>query len=150
MLKIVDLGLLYKTLFIPCYNIVTMAEKNSSPKGSEFWQIYFPALLGLIFIGLICAWVVIGVSPANVTRMAEISTVLLVIPVLIFSLLNFVLLGLLIYLVQRMIQALPPFTSRILDLLEAVRNWVEKFSELIVQPDDRVAVTGPNGSVRAH
>ena len=75
-----------------------------------------------------------GVSPGNISRFAEISTVLLVIPVLFFSLFAFLLLGLLIYLVQRVIQVIPPFTTQAVEFLEKIKQAVQKISELIVKP----------------
>ena len=115
-----------------------MVEENKGNRGSEFWQIIFPALVGLILIGLICAWVVISGTDSEVTRFAEISTVLLVIPVLIFSVLGLLLMGLLIYAVQRLIISIPPISKIILEFVENIRVWMEDLSELIIKP-----VTGP-------
>jgi hypothetical protein len=115
-----------------------MVEENKETRGSEFWQIIFPALLGLILIGLICAWVVISGTDNEVTRFAEISTVLLVIPVLIFSVLSLLFLAIFIYALQRLIIAIPPLTKSIFGFVERIRLWVEEFSELVTGP-----VTGP-------
>jgi Zn-dependent protease with chaperone function len=111
-----------------------MAENKKASRGSEFWQIIFPALIGLILVGLLCAWIVVAVSPGNISRFAEISAVLLVIPVLFFSLFSLLLLGLLIYLVQRMIQVIPPLTTRVVEFLEKIQEAVRKISEVIVKP----------------
>ena len=111
-----------------------MAKKIKVTRGSEFWQIFFPALVGLILVGLLCAWVVISISPGNISRFAEISTALLVIPVLFFSLFAFILLGLLIYLVQRIIMVIPPFTTRVVEFLDKVQEIVHNISESIVKP----------------
>jgi len=123
-----------KARIIPCYNIVIMEEKKKVSRGSEFWQIIFPALIGLALIGFLCVWVVIGVNPGELTRFAEISTVLLVIPVITLSLFSFIILGFLIYLVQRLIVGLPPVTIKILEFLDKVKGVVKKVSETIVQP----------------
>jgi hypothetical protein len=111
-----------------------MAEKKKTSRGSEFWQIIFPGLVGLILVGLLCAWIVVAVSPGNISRFAEVSTVLLVIPVLFFSLFSLILLGLLIYLVQRIIRVIPPFTTRVVEFLEKIQEAVRKISEVIVKP----------------
>ena len=111
-----------------------MTEKKKTARGSGFWQIIFPALVGLILVGLLCTWIVISVSPGKISRFAEISTVLLVIPVIFFSLFTFILLGLLIYLVQRMIQVIPPFTAQVVEFLEKVQEFAHNFSESIVKP----------------
>ena len=111
-----------------------MDEKKKLSKGSEFWQIFFPGLAALILVGLACAWVVVGVNPGEIGRFAEISTVLLVIPVLIFSLLSFIILGLLIYLVQKMILGIPPYSARLLDFLTKLKSAVQKISDTFAQP----------------
>jgi uncharacterized protein YneF (UPF0154 family) len=110
-----------------------MDKEKKRSRGSEFWQIIFPAFIGLILIGLLCALVVVGVNPVEITRFAEISTVLLVIPVVIISLLSFVILGLFIYLVQRLIIGIPPISTQILDFLDQIRTTVQKISDKIIQ-----------------
>ena len=111
-----------------------MAEKRESPAGSSFWQIIFPAVGGTILILLICVWVVSGVGAGNISRFAELSTVLLILPVLFFSLIILVVLGACVFLSVRMIRGLPPITSRIVEFLDKIRDGVSKFSEIIVQP----------------
>jgi len=111
-----------------------MAEKKESPAGSSFWQIIFPAAAGTIFILLICIWVASGVGTENISRFAELSTVLLILPVLFFSLIILVVLSAFVVLSVRMIRGLPPITSRIVEFLNKIRDGVSRFSEIIVQP----------------
>jgi len=111
-----------------------MAEKKKSSRGSEFWQIIFPALAGLILIGLLCAWVVVSASPGSLSRLAEISTVLLVLPIILVSSLAFLLLGGLIYLVQRLIQAIPPLTGKAVDFLRKIQSGIRGVADFIVKP----------------
>ena len=118
----------------PCYNIGIMAKKKDSPAGSSFWQIIFPAVLGTIFVLLICAWVVIGVGAGNISRFAELSTVLLILPVLFFSLIILVILGACVVLSVKMIRGLPPITKRVVEFLDKIREGARKISEIIVQP----------------
>ncbi len=110
-------------------------EKRKEPAaGSGFWQIIFPTIIGTIVILLVCVWVVMGVGAGNITRFAELSTVLLVIPVLFFSLISLFVLGALIYLVVRLMHGLPSITSRILEFLEKIREVVGKISDFVVKP----------------
>ena len=111
-----------------------MVEKTESPAGSSFWQIIFPAVVGTIFILLICAWVVIGVGAGNISRFAELSTVLLILPVLFFLLIILVILGACVVLSVKMIRGLPPITSRIVEFLDKIRDGASKISEIVVQP----------------
>jgi len=121
-------------IFNPCYNIVIMEKKKEPAAGSSFWQIIFPAIIGTIVILLVCVWVVIGVGAGNITRFAELSTVLLVIPVLFFLLIVMFVLGASIYLVVRLMHGLPSITSKILEFLEKIREVVERISDLVVKP----------------
>jgi hypothetical protein len=111
-----------------------MSQNKQAPRGSEFWQIFFPALAGLILIGLLCAWVVVSASPGMVSQLAEISTLLLVIPIILVSSLAFFLFGGLIYLVQRLIQVIPPLTKRAQEFLQKIQAGVSRMSELIIKP----------------
>ena len=111
-----------------------MVKKKETPAGSSFWQIIFPAAAGTIFILLICIWVASGVGAGNISRFAELSTVLLILPVLFFSLIILVVLSAFVVLSVKMIRGLPPITSRIVEFLDKIRHGVSKFSEIIVQP----------------
>jgi hypothetical protein len=110
---------------------MTAKEKQS---GSEFWQIFFPAgIIGLIFIG-IGVLVVLDLAPDHTTRLAEVSTVLLILPILVISLLWFVVLGGFIYLIGRLSRALPSLTGPVLDFLERVNNLVKQISTQLTKP----------------
>jgi hypothetical protein len=111
-----------------------MDKKKEHVAGSDFWQIIFPAIIGTIVILLVCVWVVIGIGAGNITRFAELSTVLLVIPVLFFSLISLFVLGALTYLVVRLMNGLPSITSRTLEFLEKIREVVRKISDFVVKP----------------
>ena len=116
-----------------------MAEKKKAPVGSSFWQIIFPTIVGTLLLLLIGIWIILYTSPGNISRFAEISTVLLVIPVLFSSLLLMILLGGLIVLVMRIIQGLPTITEWILDKLEWVQKGVRAVSENATLPVIRPA-----------
>jgi len=111
-----------------------MEKKKEHAVGSGFWQIIFPTIVGTIVILLVCVWVVIGVGVGNITRFAELSTVLLVIPVFFFLLIVMFVLGASIYLVVRLMHGLPSITSRILEFLEKIRDGVGKISDFVVKP----------------
>jgi hypothetical protein len=107
---------------------------NQKRSGSEFWQIFFPAVtLGLIFIG-IGVLVILELEPDNTAQLAEVSTIILIIPVLVISLIWFIILGGMIYLVSRLSKALPILTGRILDILEKANNLVKQISAQLTKP----------------
>lgn len=121
-----------------CYNIGTMTDKKKSQAGSFFWQIIFPAFIGLVFVLLAGGWIVLKTSTGNVSRYAEISTVLLLIPVFFNALLVMVILGASVYLILRIIHGLPSITERILAILEKIQQSVTVFSKnltkIVIQP----------------
>lgn len=88
---------------------------------------------------LLGVWIILYSNSGNISRFAEISTVLLVIPVMFSSLLLFLLLGGLIFLVVKVIKGLPSITEWILDKLEWVQNFVGKVSDHAVVPVVRPA-----------
>jgi hypothetical protein len=116
-----------------------MAEKKKAPAGSFFWQIIFPTLIGTLLILFVGILVILYTSSGNISRFAEVSTVLLVIPVLFSSLLLMLLLVALIILVIKIIQGLPSITGWILDKLEWVQKGVQTVSENAVVPVVRPA-----------
>lgn len=111
-----------------------MVEKKGSAAGSGFWQIIFPALFFAILIILIGVFVVIRLGNGDLGRFAEISTVILMLPVIISSLLFFVIFGAGIFLVTRVMQGIPPLTTRVLVFLDQIRDVVKKVAEFAVQP----------------
>lgn len=111
-----------------------MDEKRKAPAGSEFWQVIFPLILGIILVIFLAVWVVLEISPGNISRFAEISTVLLVIPYLGFSLLGLALLVALVTMTVKIIQGLPVITGKILEILDQITALIKKVSGYAVAP----------------
>jgi hypothetical protein len=115
-----------------------MAEKKKAPRGSEFWQIIFPAVFGTVLILAVGVWFGITGSTGNLSRFAEISLVLLSFPFFIASLLfGLILIGL-IFLVSKMIQGIPPVTGRVLEFLDKIREGTVRgtrsLASLVIEP----------------
>lgn len=111
-----------------------MTEKNSASPASAFWQVTLPLIAAFLLVLGLGIWLILAGSRDTVLRLAEISTVLLVIPVLVFSLIPLVILGGLVYGVSRLIGGLPNLTGKILSGLEAGREWIGKISDTAVEP----------------
>jgi hypothetical protein len=111
-----------------------MADKKASSAGSSFWQIIFPTLIFSVLIILVGVSVVIKLGDGDLGRFAEISAVLLMLPAILSSLLFFIIFGAGIYLITRVMQWIPPITTRILEILDKIRDVVKKVAEFIVQP----------------
>ncbi len=121
-----------------------MAEKKKSPRGSDFWQILFPTLMGAALILILGIWFGVTGSTGSLSRFAEISTVLLAVPVYLAALIfAFVLVGL-IYLVSKLIQGVPAFTGRAYDLLDRIRGGAQRGSRslarLVIEPAAVMAI----------
>ena len=121
-----------------------MAEKKKSPRGSEFWQIIFPVLVGVGLILSLGVWFGFTGSTMNLSRFAEISIVLLAIPIYIAALvLGIVLVGL-IYLVGKMIQGVPPITGRVLEILDRIKKGAvlgtRSLARVVIEPTAILAI----------
>lgn len=121
-----------------------MAEKKKSPRGSDFWQILFPTLVGAALILALGIWFGLTGSSGSLSRFAEISTVLLAIPVYIAALLFGIILAGLIYLVGKLIQGIPPITQWMLTVLDKVRGGAQQGSRslarLVIEPAAVLAI----------
>lgn len=102
---------------------------QKQPAGSSFWQVVFPAILAAVLLILVGVWIAAQGSAASVSRYAEISTVLLVIPTAIASLVFGLILVGVIYLVSQIMHRIPPVTGWILKGLEKVREAVGAVSK---------------------
>jgi len=129
---------------IPCYNIVTMAEKKKSPRGSDFWQILFPTIVGAVLLVALGVWFGITGSTESLSRFAEISTVLLTIPVYIAALLFALVLVGLIFLASKLIQGIPSITGRVLQVLDKIQDGAAQVSRflarLVIEPTAILAI----------
>lgn len=124
-----------------------MAEKRKSPRGSEFWQILFPTLIGAVLTLTVGIWFGVTGTSGNLNRFAEISTVLLVIPVLLAALIFGLLLGGSAYLIGRLIKGIPPLAEKVLGLLDKVRQGAKQASSaaasLVIEPLAALAIFRP-------
>jgi membrane protein required for beta-lactamase induction len=120
-----------------------MEQKKKRPAGSDFWQIIFPSALGALILILLGVWLVLSAGTANVSRFAEISTVLLVVPVFFLALLVGLILVGVIYGVSRFMDLIPRMTEPVLAVLEKIRQAAGAFSKasarLVIEPTAWVA-----------
>ena len=111
-----------------------MKENQKQSAGSFFLQITFPLLAGTAAVIALGVWVVIGVGGAGISRWAEISTVLLVIPVLIFSLIPLAVIAGLAAGISWLIRNIPQITIRVQEALQTVQETASRISSLAVEP----------------
>ena len=115
-----------------------MIEKKKYPRGSEFWQILFPTLLAAVLIVALGVWFGVTGSSGSLSRFADISTVLLAVPMYIAALLFGIVLAGLIYLVGKLFQVIPPITGRVLQILDKIQNGAALstrfLARLVIEP----------------
>ena len=121
-----------------------MAEKKKSSRGSEFWQILFPTIVGAVLLLALGVWFGITGSKGNLSRFAEISTVLLTIPVYIATLLFALILVGLIFIVSKLIQGIPSITGPVIQILDKIRDGAAQgtrsLARLVIEPTAILAI----------
>jgi len=112
-----------------------MPDKSKTSQFSVWWQIYLPLIAGSAVILGLGVWAAFAsASGTDISRFADGSAVLLIIPVLIVSLMPLALLLLVVYGVIKLIEIIPRGTRRIQQVLEKIRHGVDRGSRRIVQP----------------
>ena len=121
-----------------------MAEKKKSPRGSDFWQIIFPTLAGAVLLLALGVWFGLTGSTGNLSRFAEISTVLLAVPVYIATLLFAFVLVELIRLVSKLIRGIPPITGQVQEILGRIQEGAALgtrfLARLVIEPAAILAI----------
>jgi hypothetical protein len=97
------------------------------------WQILVPFLVMTAFI--IAAAVVVVTSSGSAPRTwADVSTIWLIAPMLVFALFFVIGLGFLIYGIARLMQVAPPYTSKAQDFFALLSGLARKFADGAVKP----------------
>jgi len=97
------------------------------------WQILLPFLLVAALI--IVAAVLVVNSTATASRTwADVSTIWLIAPMLVFALAFVLLLGILIYGVARLLRVLPRYTGRAQDFFGRLSGWARSLANATAKP----------------
>ena len=111
-----------------------MAETGSvhAHKRQFIWQILVPFL---VVTAIIIAVAVLVASGASATRTwADVSTIWLIAPVLVFALLFVSVLGFLIYGIARLLQITPRYTGKVQDFFGRFSGWVHVIADGTAKP----------------
>ena len=105
-----------------------------------FWQVTFPLLLGGTILAAVAVLTVWGTALRSdtVNRWGWISMIWLFIPLLFFTLVVIAFFGGLVYLVTRLLSALPPYARMIQDFFAQVAGVARVISDKAVEPFFRV------------
>ena len=111
-----------------------MAETGSvhAHKRQFIWQILVPFLVVTAIIIAVAALVASG---AEATRTwADVSTIWLITPVLVFALFFVCVLGFLIYGIARLLQITPRYTGKVQDFFGRLSGWVHVIADGTAKP----------------
>jgi heme/copper-type cytochrome/quinol oxidase subunit 2 len=116
------------------------AQNKFDPRASHrrqfAWQILVPIVLSLI-VALAFLVVLVfnaGQAPATNGKWAHISTMLLSMPVIIFSLLTLAIVLLLTWLIIKLRKAIPPFTGQVFKAVDKVNRITNRTTEKSLSP----------------
>jgi hypothetical protein len=98
-----------------------------------FWQITVPFLVSIILVGLAAFGLYSG-QVAEVERWAHISTILMLLPLFVFSFILLILIIGLIYLVTYLLGVLPPYARMSQDIIHQIGKQLESSADLVVEP----------------
>jgi hypothetical protein len=103
-----------------------------SHKRQLFWQILVPICVVAVLILVVAVLVATGATETR--TWADVSTIWLIAPVLVFALLFVTVLGLLIYGFARLLQVTPRYTGKAQDFFALVSAWARTIANGAAKP----------------
>ena len=102
-------------------------------KRATFWQIIFPMIIVLLLFVAVSVTVATR-SNEVASQWADVSTVWLLIPVLIFAIIILVILGGLIYGLAKLIDITPTGTQKLYGFIRLIGKKIESFADSAAKP----------------
>jgi hypothetical protein len=119
---------------IPDPNPVTRARH----KKEVLWQITLPTIA--FFLLVVLAAILLTVfEVGEVGTWAEISTIFLIVPVLVLSLIPLGLLAVLIYVTTMILGGLPPYAHLLQNWIDQVNQYLKQSADVVAEPIIRLA-----------
>ena len=103
-----------------------------------FWQITVPIAIGVILIVGTAIVVAVGASAEQISKLADVSLISLIIPAMIFTLIFIAINVAVIYGLVRLVVLLPFYSKVAQDFLIVVHFRVQKVGDVITEPFLRV------------
>jgi hypothetical protein len=113
----------------PHFDLPTLREH----KRQHFWQILTPILLVIVLI-LVAGGFVIGTEAGQTRLWADVATIWLVAPLMLFALLCMTVLGGMIYAVARLTQIMPRYTLQAQNIALRLMAGVKRGADVAVKP----------------
>ncbi|MBL1197407.1 MAG: hypothetical protein HND51_23955 [Chloroflexi bacterium] len=127
----------------------TMTEQSLPPQARELpepnpvtrrnhkrevlWQITLPFLAGLLMLIVLATLLTLN-EVGTFSNWAEISTILLIIPLLILSLIPLALFATLAYLIMMLIPNIPPYARLVQDAIRKVGHYARRGADMAAEP----------------
>lgn len=114
------------------------------------WQIILPMVLtGILFLAIVVLLVNVSLfqNAGDVARWAAISTIWIVIPIIIASLILLIVLSGIIYLIARLLAIAPTYTVQAQDFVYKVSGYVKRGTNVAVKPV--IFLNGIGASIKA-
>ena len=102
-------------------------------KRQHFWQILMPILVVIVLI-LVAGGFVIGTEVGQTRLWADVATIWLVAPLMLFALLCMTVLGGMIYAVARLTQIMPRYTLQAQNIALRLMAGVKRGADVAVKP----------------
>jgi hypothetical protein len=102
-------------------------------KRQHFWQILMPILVVIVLI-LVAGGFVIGAEAVQTRLWADVATIWLVAPLMLFALLCMTVLGGMIYAVARLTQIMPRYTLQAQNIALRLMAGVKRGADVAVKP----------------
>jgi len=105
-----------------------------------FWQITLPLLLGILLLLAALAVIVLSATQpvTELGRWADVSLVWIILPSLLFAFILLVILVGFVYVVSKILRAVPQYTYKIQRFLERLTGIITRLADLIAEPVLRI------------
>ena len=102
-------------------------------KREVIWQIMLPFVVGFLLLGGLAT--LLGVNAvAPVGRWAELSTIFLILPLLLLSIIPLALIAALVYLIMLLIPNIPPYARLTQDAIRKVGHYAKRGADMAAEP----------------
>ena len=110
-------------------------ETYKAHKREAFWQIYFPVIMGLVFVLILSILTVIAATGGGrITQAGDAALIILIVPTMLVTIVFTIIFAAVAYGIIKLNQTLPLYTRQAQDAVQMVRQQVQLGSDKAVQP----------------
>ena len=110
-------------------------ESHQKHRKETFWQIIFPTLIvALVLVGIAVWTGFAAYQGSDLRQAANTSMIFLILPVLIVSLVPFILLVGILFGAVWLNKNIPVYAKQVEDIAMLIQGWVHKYSDKFVEP----------------